>query len=105
MLNTPTDRPSTETTRCVPSGKSATRPTTVTIDPEQRQRVLTENLAPKVFTQWHLVELDRVVDAALAEMDVPAPEVARTVVFLASEAPDFMTGAIVDVNGASYLRS
>jgi hypothetical protein len=26
-------------------------------------------------------------------------------VFLASEAPDFMTGAIVDVNGASYLRS
>jgi 3-oxoacyl-[acyl-carrier protein] reductase len=32
-------------------------------------------------------------------------EVARTVAFLASEAPDFMTGAIVDVNGASYLRS
>ena len=32
-------------------------------------------------------------------------EVARAVVFLASEAPDFMTGAIVDVNGASYLRS
>ena len=37
---------------------------------------------------------------------IAAPEeVARTVVFLASEAPDFMTGAIVDVNGASYLRS
>ena len=35
---------------------------------------------------------------------VAAPEeVARTVAFLASEAPDFMTGAIVDVNGASYL--
>lgn len=32
-------------------------------------------------------------------------EVAKTVVFLASEAPDFMTGAILDVNGASYLRS
>ncbi len=32
-------------------------------------------------------------------------EVARTVTFLATEAPDFMTGAIVDVNGASYLRS
>ena len=32
-------------------------------------------------------------------------EVARTVAFLATEAPDFMTGAIVDVNGASYLRS
>ena len=34
-----------------------------------------------------------------------AREVARTVGFLASEAPPFMTGAIVDVNGASYLRS
>jgi 3-oxoacyl-[acyl-carrier protein] reductase len=32
-------------------------------------------------------------------------EVAHTVAFLASDAPDFMTGAIVDVNGASYLRS
>jgi len=32
-------------------------------------------------------------------------EVARTVAFLATEAPDYMTGAIVDVNGASYLRS
>jgi 3-oxoacyl-[acyl-carrier protein] reductase len=37
---------------------------------------------------------------------VAAPEeVARTVVFLASEAPEYVTGAIVDVNGASYLRS
>jgi NAD(P)-dependent dehydrogenase (short-subunit alcohol dehydrogenase family) len=34
-----------------------------------------------------------------------AKEVARTVGFLAFEAPAFMTGAIVDVNGASYLRS
>lgn len=32
-------------------------------------------------------------------------EVARAVVLLATEAPDFMTGCIVDVNGASYLRS
>lgn len=32
-------------------------------------------------------------------------EVARTVVFLATEAPEFLTGCIVDVNGASYLRS
>lgn len=32
-------------------------------------------------------------------------EVARTVAFLASDAPDFMTGAIVDINGASYLRT
>ena len=32
-------------------------------------------------------------------------EVATTVAFLASDAPDFMTGAIVDINGASYLRT
>jgi 3-oxoacyl-[acyl-carrier protein] reductase len=32
-------------------------------------------------------------------------EVARTVVFLASEGTDFLTGCIVDINGASYLRS
>jgi 3-oxoacyl-[acyl-carrier protein] reductase len=32
-------------------------------------------------------------------------EVARVVLFLASEGSDFLTGAIVDVNGASYLRS
>ncbi len=31
-------------------------------------------------------------------------EVARTVLFLASEGTDFLTGGIVDVNGASYLR-
>lgn len=32
-------------------------------------------------------------------------EVARTVLFLASAGSEFMTGGIVDVNGASYLRS
>ncbi len=32
-------------------------------------------------------------------------EVGKTICFLAMEAPDFMTGCIVDVNGASYLRS
>lgn len=32
-------------------------------------------------------------------------EVAQTIVFLATEAPEFLTGCIVDVNGASYLRS
>src|SRR3954454_20871145 len=65
MLNTPISRPSTETTRCVPSGKSATRPTTVTIDPEQRERVLPEHLAPQVVAQRHLVELDRVVEVVV----------------------------------------
>lgn len=34
-----------------------------------------------------------------------ADEVARTVLFLASEGTDFLTGAIVDINGASYLRT
>jgi 3-oxoacyl-[acyl-carrier protein] reductase len=34
-----------------------------------------------------------------------ADEVARAVLFLASEGTEFMTGCIVDVNGASYLRS
>ncbi|MDZ7743991.1 MAG: SDR family oxidoreductase [Bacteroidota bacterium] len=32
-------------------------------------------------------------------------EIARTIVYLASEGNDFMTGCIVDVNGASYLRT
>ncbi len=32
-------------------------------------------------------------------------EVAKAIGFLALEAPPFMTGCIVDVNGASYLRS
>ena len=32
-------------------------------------------------------------------------ELGKTIAFLALEAPVFMTGCIVDVNGASYLRS
>lgn len=32
-------------------------------------------------------------------------EVARTVLFLASQGSEFLTGCIVDVNGASYLRT
>jgi 3-oxoacyl-[acyl-carrier protein] reductase len=37
---------------------------------------------------------------------VAAPEeVARAVLFLASEGTDYLTGAILDMNGASYLRS
>jgi 3-oxoacyl-[acyl-carrier protein] reductase len=34
-----------------------------------------------------------------------AQEVARVVVFLATPGAEYMTGAIVDVNGASYLRT
>ena len=37
---------------------------------------------------------------------VAAPEeIARTVVFLAGPGTDFMTGCVVDINGASYLRT
>ena len=32
-------------------------------------------------------------------------EVARTVLFLASEGAEYLTGCVVDVNGASYLRT
>jgi NAD(P)-dependent dehydrogenase (short-subunit alcohol dehydrogenase family) len=32
-------------------------------------------------------------------------EVARTVAFLASDGSEFLTGCVVDVNGASYLRT
>ena len=32
-------------------------------------------------------------------------EIARTVIFLASEGTEYMTGCIIDINGASYLRS
>jgi 3-oxoacyl-[acyl-carrier protein] reductase len=32
-------------------------------------------------------------------------ELGKTIGFLAIEAPEFMTGSIIDVNGASYLRS
>ena len=32
-------------------------------------------------------------------------ELGQTIAFLALDAPEFMTGCIVDVNGASYLRS
>ena len=32
-------------------------------------------------------------------------EIAKTAIFLASEGTDFLTGCIIDVNGASYLRS
>lgn len=34
-----------------------------------------------------------------------ADEIARAVLFLASEGTEFMTGCIVDINGASYLRT
>jgi len=32
-------------------------------------------------------------------------EVARTIIFLASEGTDYLSGCVVDINGASYLRT
>ena len=32
-------------------------------------------------------------------------EIAKTVLFLATDEVEYITGAIVDVNGASYLRN
>lgn len=32
-------------------------------------------------------------------------EIAKTIAFLASEGTDYLTGGIIDINGASYLRS
>ena len=59
------------------------------------------------------VETERVAYKLSADIRNQSPlhrvahpeEVARTVLFLASEGTDFLTGCIVDVNGASYLRS
>ena len=59
------------------------------------------------------VETDRVSDIINDEIKAQSPlnrvakpeEVARTAVWLASEGNDFLTGSIVDINGASYLRS
>ena len=59
------------------------------------------------------VETDRVADIINDEIRSQSPlnrvakpqEVARTAVWLASDGNDFLTGSIVDINGASYLRS
>ena len=59
------------------------------------------------------VETDRVKDMVNDDIKAQSPlnrvakpeEVARTALWLALDGNDFLTGAIVDVNGASYLRS
>ena len=59
------------------------------------------------------VETDRVKDIVNDKIRAQSPlnrvakpkEVAQTALWLASEGNDFLTGCIVDVNGASYLRS
>jgi len=63
--------------------------------------VETERVAPKV--QGPAGEAIRAQSPLqrVARVD----EVARTILFLGAEGTDFLTGAIVDINGASYLRS
>ncbi len=48
---------------------------------------------------------DAIRDENPLERIAKPEEVARAVLFLASEGTEFMTGCIVDVNGASYLRT
>ncbi|MFN2168189.1 MAG: SDR family NAD(P)-dependent oxidoreductase [Anaerolineae bacterium] len=43
-------------------------------------------------------------ESPLGRVAIPA-DIARTVLFLASEGSEFLTGCIVDINGASYLRT
>jgi len=61
----------------------------------------TERVAWKV----HGAEGDAIRNQSPLKRVARPDEVARTVLFLASEGTDFLTGCIVDVNGASYLRS
>lgn len=63
------------------------------------------------------VETERVADRIQGDVGEPIrkqsplnrvakpEEVANTILFLASEGTDFLTGGIIDINGASYLRS
>lgn len=59
------------------------------------------------------VRTERVKDMVTNEVKSQSPlnrvaepeEIARTALWLASEGNDFLTGCIIDVNGASYLRS
>ena len=58
------------------------------------------------------VDTDRVKDIINDEIRSQSPlnrvarpeEVAQTALWLASEGNDFLTGSIIDINGASYLR-
>jgi len=61
----------------------------------------TERVAWKV----HGPEGDAILNQSPLKRVARPDEVARTALFLASEGTDFLTGCIVDVNGASYLRS
>jgi len=63
------------------------------------------------FTETEMVdslsqeEKDALVSEFPLKRMAKAEEVAHAVLFLASEGAEYMTGTIIDVNGASYLRS
>jgi len=61
----------------------------------------TERVAWKV----HGAEGKAISDQSPLKRVARPDEVARTILFLASEGTDFLTGCIIDINGASYLRS
>ena len=61
----------------------------------------TERVAPKV----HGPEGEAIRAQSPLQRVARVDEVARTILFLGAEGTDFLTGSIVDINGASYLRS
>lgn len=55
---------------------------------------------------WLADHLDDSIKAQSPLNRVATPdEIAHAVVYMASEGAEFTTGAILDVNGASYLRN
>lgn len=61
----------------------------------------TERVAPKV----HGPGGEEINNQSPLRRVARPDEVAQTILFLASEGTDFLTGCIVDINGASYLRT
>ncbi len=59
-------------------------------------------MAAKVLAS---LEGDRIRNQSTIGRVAQPQELGKTIAFLALDAPEFMTGCIVDVNGASYLRS
>jgi NAD(P)-dependent dehydrogenase (short-subunit alcohol dehydrogenase family) len=60
------------------------------------------DMAKETLTEAELEAVRR--ECPLGRIAQPE-EVAYAIAFLASEGAEFSTGAIIDVNGASYLRS
>ena len=61
--------------------------------------------AVKIAVHWLRRRYRELLREEIAQTVARPEEVAQTILFLASEGTDFLTGCIVDINGASYLRS